>query len=174
MRIRLSREDPDSGDSIGGVPEMQGVLGSAISDVSCLASARASSQRGLTKLCSRALERECRKVASVTDCIRLTECRGHEAQWVTRCPTRPEFCMKSHLWRVAILVRLALPLPHLRLPQKGCECHVRFDAAESTRRRRRRRPKPVDKFGEHDQRFGPARLCYFLRVIMPFFMPRLC
>ena len=21
---------------------------------------------------------------------------------------------------------------------------------------------------------GPARLCYFLRVIMPFFMPRLC
>ena len=115
---RLSRDDPDSGDSIGGVPEMQGVLGSAISNVSCLASARASSQRGLTKLCSRALEREWRKVASVTDCIRLTECGGHEAQWVTRCPTRPEFCMKSHLWRVAILVRLALPLE--RMP--ACFC----------------------------------------------------
>ena len=108
---------------------MQGLLGAAVSDVGCLASARGSSQRGLAKLCARALERESRKVASVADCVRLTECGGREAQWVTRCPTRPEFCMKSHLWRVAILVRLALPLPHLRLPQKGCECHVRFDAA---------------------------------------------
>ena len=136
------------------------MLGSAVSDVSYLASARGSSQRGLTKLCARVLEREWRTVADVADNIRLTECGGREAQWVARCPTRPEFCMKSHLWRVAVLVRLALPLPHLRVPQKGCECHVRFDAAVSTRRRRRRRPKPVDQFGEHDQRCSLTRTLY--------------
>ena len=49
---------------------------------------------------------------------------------------------------------------HLLSASEGCECHVRFDAAASTRRRRRRRPKPVDLFGEHDQRCSLTRTLY--------------
>ena len=33
---------------------------------------------------------------------------------------------------------------------------------------------PNPKRSRNDLHLGPARLCYFLRVIMPFFMPRLC
>ena len=69
-----------------------------------------------------------------------------------RCPTHPKYRMRTPLWRVAILNRLALPLTHLRAPQSGCACHDRYDAKAHGRRSRRRRPKPVDVFREHDQR----------------------
>jgi hypothetical protein len=36
--------------------------------------------------------------------------------------------MKTPLWRVALLNRLALPLTHLRAPQPGCVCHDMYDA----------------------------------------------
>jgi len=149
---RLSRIDPQSGDLIEGVFELQGALGSHVTSVADLATAHAKSQHNLGTLCMRAVDRNWREDASVQDCVRLTECGGKEAGWVDRCPTRPEYCMSNRLWRTAVLVRLALPLPHLRKQQHGCECHDRHDARTRSRVRKRRRPRHVDCKGEHDQR----------------------
>ena len=151
-KIIIIRIDLVTGGLIGGEFEMQGALGSSVSSVADLATARAKPQNDLFMLCMRAVERNWRKDASTRDCVRLTECGGKGAAWVTRCPTRPEYCMRNHLWRTAILVRLALPLPHLRKQQHGCECHDRYDCRTRHRTRRRRRPRSVDSKGEHDQR----------------------
>ena len=149
---RLTRVDPQSGDQVPGLYELQGALGPHVKCVADLATAHAAPQKRLNTLCMRALERGWRAKASVENCVRLTECGGREANWVARCPTRPEYCMQNRLWRVAILARLALPLPHLRKQQHGCACHDRHDrrVSSSPRRKRRRRPPPVDSFGEHD------------------------
>ena len=60
--------------------------------------------------------------------------------------------MKNSLWKTAILVRLALPLPHLRVHPRGCNCQDNHDSRAHNRgRRARRRPPDVDPFGDHDQ-----------------------
>jgi hypothetical protein len=150
---RLTRPDPSSGIIVGGEYELRNVLGAHVHSVSDLATAKSLSQKDLTTLCMRALEREWRDSASKSDRARLTDCGGREAAWVTRCPTRPEYRVKNPLWRVALLTRLALPLPHLRARQPGCVCHDRFDShAHDPGRRRLKRPAIVDALGEHDQR----------------------
>ena len=108
LTSRLSRVDPQSGDQIEGVFEMQGALGSHVTSIVDLATARPKPQHSLGTLCMRALERGWRRDASVQDCVRLTECGGtsKEAGWVNRCPTRPEYCMPNHLWRTSVLVAI--------------------------------------------------------------------
>ena len=95
---RLTRVDPQSGDQVPGLYELQGALGPHVKCVADLATAHAAPQKRLNTLCMRALERGWRAKASVENCVRLTECGGREANWVARCPTRPEYCMQNRLW----------------------------------------------------------------------------
>lgn len=120
-------------------------------NVSSLAQAKTGAQSSLVHARYAAVEREWRAMAEPRDQVRLTDCGGAEAAWVTACPTRPEYELASADWRDAILLRLGAPLDSLISGPRDCDCHD--SAARNVHRvcRPAKTPPKVDALGYHDQ-----------------------
>ena len=121
-----------------------------VKGVASLRVAKARSQTALTHARQKQRERNWRSDAGKANCTRLTDCGGKEAAWVS---TTPSFLASGPV---------------------SCDCHDRFDRrtgairqglpgaqrdrmdGSTPRRRTRKRPKPVDAYGEHDQRCNHA------------------
>ena len=165
---RDSEEQP--GTVLPGLIELQALLGEQVQGVGTLHLAKERSQARLTQACWKAAERKWRKMGDRIDGTRLTDCGGKEAQWVSAVPSRPQYALTSADWRDAFCNRLGVPKSFLEAGPGDCDCHDRFDRRSGQirmgrpdaqrprpdgtepRRRTRKRPKPVDAYGEHDQR----------------------
>ena len=154
-----------------GLAELQALLGKEVKGLASLRVAKTRSQTALTHACQKRMERNWRSDAGRANCTRLTDCGGKEAAWVSTTPSRPEYELKSAAWRDAICNRLNVQKSFLASGPVSCDCLDRFDrrtgairqglpgaqrnredGTAPSRRNVRKRPKPVDAYGEHDQR----------------------